>query len=552
MKILVAEDTENSRIFLCDYLEGMGYEVITAENGKLALDLLQSNPVDLVISDILMPELDGFELCQQIKSNPSTSNVAVIFYTATYTEEQDKQLGLSFGASRYLIKPHEPDALLKEIEAVLQENRSLTAISTQGMNLENVYRKVISDKLSKKLAELEIEKTESDRLTHQIETINDALPTLISHLDTDFKYVYVNSAYERWHNLTKEYIVGQHIADIIGDKGYLAVKPKLEATLRGESVFFETQIRFKNNEFRYIQAQYIPNYDRDHQIVGIFAIVTDLTEKYLAEQERVKMQQQLQQGQKLELIGQLTGGIAHDFNNILTVISGFTSLSLLHTRQSHDTELEKYLTEIESASDRAKNIVAQLLSFCRGTGQESSIVGVSKALSEITSLLRSTISSKIIIETTIPEGEGPYVRVNSVQLDQVIMNLCINAKDAIRSHGTINISLEQKEISQMTCSSCLQEVGGEFVDIVVKDTGEGIAQEDVTRIFEPFFTTKERGEGTGLGLAMTHGIIHGYSGHIIVDSQKGVGTTFHILLPVASSPKIKEDDKSRNLTQQTA
>ncbi|MDH5218968.1 MAG: response regulator [Gammaproteobacteria bacterium] len=552
MKILVAEDTENSRIFLCDYLEGMGYEVISAENGKLALDLLQSNPVDLVISDILMPELDGFELCQQIKSNPTTSNIAVIFYTATYTEEQDKQLGLSFGASRYLVKPHEPDMLLKEIEAVLYENRIPGSSPTPATELENAYRKVISNKLSKKLAELEKEKAESDRLTHQIETINDALPSLISHLDKDFKYVYVNAAYERWHKLSKEKIVGQHIADIIGNKGFAAIESQLEATLRGEKIFFETEIRFKNNEFRYIQAQYMPNYNKDKQVVGIFAIVTDLTEKYLAEQERTKMQQQLQQGQKLELIGQLTGGIAHDFNNILTVISGFTSLSLLHTRQTHDTELEKYLTEIESASDRAKNIVAQLLSFCRGSGQESSIIGVSKAVREIISLLRSTITSKIVIETTLPEGVGPYIKVNPVQLDQVIMNLCINAKDAIENHGIINISIKKNQINQKVCSSCLQEVNGEFVDIEVKDSGEGINQEDITRIFEPFFTTKERDEGTGLGLAMTHGIIHEFNGHIIVDSQKGVGTTIHILLPVASSAKVEEDDESRNFTQQIA
>lgn len=552
MNILVAEDTENSRIFLCDYLEGMGYEVISAENGKLALDLLQSNPVDLVISDILMPELDGFELCQQIKSNPNTSNVAVIFYTATYTEEQDKQLGLSFGASRYLIKPYEPDMLIKEIEAVLHENSSPDGIRAPGTDLENAYRKVISNKLSKKLAELDKEKAESDRLIHQIETINDALPTLISHLDKDFNYVYVNAAYERWHKLSKDRIVGQHIADIIGDKGFAAVKSKLEATLRGEKIFFETEIRFKNGEFRYIQAQYMPNYNRANQVVGIFAIVTDLTEKYLADQERIKMQQQLQQGQKLELIGQLTGGIAHDFNNILTVISGFTSLSLLHTRQTHDTELEKYLVEIESASERAKNIVAQLLSFCRGSGQESSIVGVSKAVREITSLLRSTITSKIVIETMLPDGIGPYIKVNPVQLDQVIMNLCINAKDAIESHGLINISLEKKQIDKMTCSSCLQEVSGEFVDIVVKDTGEGIEQEDVTRIFEPFFTTKERGEGTGLGLAMTHGIIHEYSGHIFVESIKGTGTTIHILLPVEPAQINENNTNNEGLTQQTA
>lgn len=552
MKILVAEDTENSRIFLCDYLEGMGYKVISAENGRLALELLQSNTVDLVITDVLMPELDGFELCQQIKSNPATSNVAVIFYTATYTDEQDRQLGLSFGASRYLLKPHEPDLLLKEIETVLLEAKTPDGIPALAPDLEYAYRKVISNKLSKKLAELEKEKGESDRLTQQIETINDSLPTLISHLDTDLKYVYVNAAYERWHKLSKDEIVGHHIADIVGNKGFQVVKSKLENALRGEKEFFETEIRFKNGEFRYIQAQYMPSFGKDNKVLGIFAIVTDLTDKYLAEQERIKMQQQLQQGQKLELIGQLTGGIAHDFNNILTVISGFTSLSLLQLRSRPDPELEKYFSEIESASERAKRIVAQLMSFCRTSGGESTVIDVSKAITEITSLLRSTISSKIIIETSLSESIGPYINVNPVQLDQVVMNLCINAKDAISNHGSIKISVERKQLESLVCSSCLQEISGDFVDIAVIDNGKGMDLTDITRIFEPFFTTKERGEGTGLGLAMTHGIIHRYDGHILVESEKGAGTAFHILIPAEQASLNEETTQNSSLTRQTA
>ncbi|MDH5327066.1 MAG: response regulator [Gammaproteobacteria bacterium] len=543
MRILIAEDTEDSRIFLEDYLTGMGFDVVGVENGEQAYDIAVEMPLSLIITDILMPELDGFGLCRRVKSNLSTAHIPVMFYTATYTEEQDRSLAMSLGASRFLVKPFEPEALLAEIKAVLRSSADSHS-RLEGGNYTKEHVEVLTRKLDKKIEALNNEKISTENLHNQIEAINNALPILISELDKDLRYIYVNDAYEKWHKISKERIVGRRVWDLVGDDVYEKIRPHLSRALAGEKVFCEKELRYPDGLTRYIQAQYIPNIDKKGMVQGIYTIVADLTEKHQADLERERFEQRLRQGQKLELIGQLTGGIAHDFNNILGIINGFSSLALLQIQDSMNPALEKNLVEIQAAGQRGAGLVAQLLSFSRKSGENASLVDVNKAIRDLVTLLKPAIPATVAMDINVSEG-SLWVNINSVQLDQVIMNICINAKDAMNGRGDITLTTRKTLVTQALCTSCLNELHGEFAEIVIQDAGPGIEADELQRIFEPFYTTKKQGEGTGLGLAITHSIVHDFSGHIVMETEQGKGCAVRILLPVQEVEAIPDSGLHR-------
>lgn len=263
--------------------------------------------------------------------------------------------------------------------------------------------------------------------------------------------------------------------------------------------------------------------------------------------ERHQLNKQLRQAQKMEAIGQLTGGIAHDFNNILSAILGFTNLALMHFVKDDQPELRDYLNEVLRAGERACDLVSQMMVFSRTGSGKTSILELPPIINEVTKMLHVTLPSSIKLSNKIDEGV-PAVMMEPVQLQQVLMNMCINARDAIGNKGCINIRLRRVNIIHNNqgavessqndkglrhiCDSCHNVIeAGDYVELSVQDTGAGISKDKLKNIFEPFFTTKEVGKGTGMGLSMAHGIIHQYGGHILVDTELGVGTMFQVLLP---------------------
>lgn len=255
--------------------------------------------------------------------------------------------------------------------------------------------------------------------------------------------------------------------------------------------------------------------------------------------ERLKLEGQLQQTQKMESIGQLTGGIAHDFNNILAAILGYTELAQMNTGNGSPPKLGTYLAEIHLAAERAKALVAQLLAFSRSEAVTADVILVAPVVKEITKLFRATFPSSISVTLELSDNL-PNIRINPVQLHQVLMNLGINARDAMHGKGRMDIRVSSVSFdSRRTCSSCHYDFQGEFVIIAMKDQGHGIQAEHIPRVFDPFFTTKEVGRGTGLGLSVLHGIVHAAGGHVEVLSGTGRGTEFRVFFP-AVSPTIKE------------
>ena len=264
--------------------------------------------------------------------------------------------------------------------------------------------------------------------------------------------------------------------------------------------------------------------------------------------EHTNLQRQLQQAHKMEALGQLTGGIAHDFNNILASIMGYSQLALDRYVDDKESKLGQYLQEVYRAGERARDLISQMLAFTRGGQAEPVALDAVPLLKEVMKMLESTLPSSIEIRTII-DNKLPNILIDPVQLHQVIMNLCINARDAMDNRGRLTVSLRNIKITDRKCNSCHKHFSGDFVELSVKDTGTGIKPEVLERIFEPFYTTKDIGKGTGIGLSMVHGITHKYDGHILIDSHMNMGTECNILFPVIIEEPVDEPFVKHNLEQ---
>lgn len=261
-----------------------------------------------------------------------------------------------------------------------------------------------------------------------------------------------------------------------------------------------------------------PVHGKDGAVSGLMVIAENVTEKY-------RLEKQLRHTQKMEAIGTLAGGVAHDFNNVLTPIMGYTEIIKLKMRQDQlvNQVIDGYLEEILKAAKRAKALVEQVLTFSRSIEKREVQQYLHPIVKEVMKLMRSTLPSTIVIKEEVDEQCG-MVLIDPVQLHQILINLCTNASHAMTGqHGTLTVSLKNGPVGMD---------GKDWLELAVADTGVGIHEDIIDRIFEPYFSTKEKTSGTGMGLAMVHGIVNRQGGHISVESEVGKGSVFRVLFPV--------------------
>jgi nitrogen-specific signal transduction histidine kinase/CheY-like chemotaxis protein len=257
----------------------------------------------------------------------------------------------------------------------------------------------------------------------------------------------------------------------------------------------------------------------------------------------------MRQGQKLEAIGQLTGGIAHDFNNILASVMGYVVLAEERVTDAGDTRTVDYLGQALASCRRARDLIQQMLTFSRGGRGEPRALSLAGVVRDALPMLRSALPSTLAIEVDC-DDRVPAVWIDEVQAHQVLLNLAINARDAMPGGGALRIGVVQTDVRDAACASCRVSVSGTFVELRVNDSGHGMEPALMERIFDPFFTTKAPGKGTGMGLSMVHGIVHEHRGHIVVESQPGQGCTFRILLPaIAAAPAASAQAAARPVTR---
>ncbi|HEX4883443.1 MAG TPA: PAS domain S-box protein [Casimicrobiaceae bacterium] len=382
---------------------------------------------------------------------------------------------------------------------------------------------LVRDITERKRADAALQASES-----QYRAIFNAWADALVLRDADFRIVDVNATYERF--------TGRRREDVLGIDRVIANPPGVDErvralhgrVLRGEPIQFETQLLHVDGSCRDLELRGVPIWHQGK--AHVLYIGRDVTARKEADAQRMALEAQLRQAQKMEAIGQLTGGIAHDFNNILQSILGYVVLAEERQEALQDPQLGRYLAQVDGAAQRASSLVRQMLTFSRGRNPERRPLVLGALVREAAQMLRSTLPSTILLRTRVDDEDAAVV-VDPVQFEQVLLNLGINARDAMRSAGEIAVSTRTVDVHDRACASCRQPVSGRFVEVAVRDSGPGIPDDVAERMFEPFFTTKDVGKGSGMGLAMVHGIVHAHGGHLVVRTAPGDGTRIAVLLP---------------------
>ena len=338
----------------------------------------------------------------------------------------------------------------------------------------------------------------------------------------------VNPAYERLYGYSRAEVVDGMRARELPDEHRQHQSDIIRRTLQGERFHGEIETVRRSGERFPIEVRTIPIQHRGEP--HVLAMIRDLTERRRVEAERARLEAQLRQAQKMEAIGQLTGGIAHDFNNLLTGIMGYVALAGERDAALGDPRLSGYLGQAQRSCERARDLIQQMLMFSRGQRGTPRAVALAPLVEEALVSLRPALPPRL--DLVVQDGPpAPLARLDPLQFEQVLLNLCINARDAVVDAGTIRVQVRPLRAQGLVCTGCRSSVDGEFVELCVEDDGQGMTPDVLERIFEPFFSTKASGKGTGMGLAMVHGIVHEHGGHVLVETAPGRGSRFRVLWP---------------------
>lgn len=608
--ILIVDDNPENLKVLGDFLSTQGYRVRAARDGRQALASVLAQPPALVLLDIHMPVMDGYETCVQMKAIHSIRDIPIIFLSAL-GETFNKVRAFECGGSDYITKPFELEEvrvrvanhlhaslLLAESKAGfrasfeqaavgmghIREDGGIFAVNRRlsemlGHTREELLalgatelftqdaRKYIGECIGNlyaggcERAAVEVEALHKNgeplwcRVAFSLVTIAQGTPPYVAGIfedisdrkaaeadrwrlaaaleqapdaivitDMDWKIRYANGAYRETADLDTDQIPGQLLpqADDTVEESAAAMKAAVSV---GE-VWHGRQHGRRANGRRFVEERTVSALrDSTDRIINYVAVVRDIT-------RQIELEEQLRHSQKMEAIGTLAAGIAHDFNNLLAAIGGFTELALEDV--PGDSEAHTCLREVSGATRRASELVRQILAFGRHSELSIRPVQIQDVAREVLRLLRRTIPPHIEIQPDVDDSCEP-VMADATAIHQVIMNLGTNAYHAMQeSGGVLGIRVTQVALEDGALHGHPDLPPGAYVRIDVSDTGHGMDGETRERIFEPYFTTKERGGGTGLGLAMVHGIVADLNGAIHVYSELEMGSTFSVLLPASA------------------
>jgi two-component system cell cycle sensor histidine kinase/response regulator CckA len=549
-RILVVDDKDENLYYLTALLGGSGYDVDSARHGAEALIKARRQAPDLIVSDLLMPVMDGYTLLRQWKADPRLRTVPFVVYTATYTEPEDEKLALDLGADAFILKPAEPPAFLARLRQVLDRLANSTPVSGApvGEELLREYSQTLIRKLEEKTLQLE----ESNRTLQRdiaargaaeaalrdseqkLRQLADGLPQIVCIAGGDGGVTFVN---QRWVEYT-----GLSAEQVIGDGWRGPVHPddreRLDAAwsraiASGGDVAVEARLRDASGGHQRWLVQVRPLRDSAGAVQQWLVTGTDIEELKVAEARLRRAEEELRQGQKMEAIGRLAGGIAHDFNNLLSVIISYAEL--VRDDLPADGPQRADLEEIHRAGERAAELTRQLLAFSRQQLLQPTVVDVGEVVQGMERMLRRLVGEDVDLTLAVSRPGG-RVYADRGQLEQVVMNLVVNARDAMPRGGKLLVETSDVELGASHAAEHRDVVPGPYVLLAVTDTGVGMDAAVRERIFEPFFTTRDQGKGTGLGLSTVFGIVKQSQGHIWVRSEVGVGTTFEVHLPRTDRP----------------
>jgi PAS domain S-box-containing protein len=533
-RVLLADDNADMR----DYIQRLlapRYDVIAVPDGQAAVDAARAQAPDLVLSDVMMPRIDGFGVLRALRADPALRDLPIVLLSARAGEEA-KVEGLAAGADDYLVKPFSARELLARVDVNLQMSRLRRLSALRERDL----------------------RTEAEFMRARFESVLQHLPIAIALADADGKVVLTNPALDRM--LRHAAIPTANVADLAKwhaihtDGRHFAVADyPLARALRGEDVRdVEHLYRRGDGTLAWQLSSGIPIRNADGAVVGALVASLDIDAQKRAEVElrslnetleqrvaaeiaqRLKAEEASRQSQKMEAIGQLTGGVAHDFNNLLQVILG--NIDTVQRRYANkgplhrDADFRRLTDAVLRGAERGATLTQQLLAFSRRQPLEPKPIDANKLVSGMSDLIRRTLGERISVETILAGGLW-RVSADANQLETALLNLALNARDAMPRGGKLTVETANAFLDDAYAETHDEVEPGQYVLIAMSDTGEGMNAEIIARAFEPFFTTKEIGRGTGLGLSQVYGFVKQSGGHVKIYSEIAEGTTVKLYLP---------------------
>ena len=668
--ILLVGDTPAELRALSDFLKAKGFDVRTASGGPEALGAAAGDPPDMVLVDVTLPEMDGYELCKQIKAAEGLTHIPIVFI-GELNSQKDRAKCFAAGGVDYILKPFEPAEVVARVKSQLAISKMKTESQSTSRKLETSRSKAerlhsnLEDQVRQRTVELETANKALREIKAQFEAVYNHHYQLTGLIDKEGRLLMGNKTALDFAGVTKQDVVGKLFWETPWWTHSKDEQNKLREgmmrAMNGEMVNFESTHVSAAGETRIIDFRIGPVFDDDGQlmylvpegyditdrkhaeealrnseekykalidnaVIGIYQVTKEgkfqIINKRMAEMfgydsptdlmssvgsiielyakpdqrqeilkkideegyieakpleflrkdgksiwvnaytrvttnqdgetvyeglledvtDRLSMERQLFQVQKFEAIGTLAGGIAHDFNNLLMVIQGHTSLMAADLGEPHPHW--EHIRGIEEHIQSAKNLTKQLLGFTREGKYEVRALDVNELLLDSSSMFgRTKKEIRIITKLNNPP---PVIAADRSQIEQVLLNLYVNAWQAMPDGGDLHletriVTLDESDTSPYGVSP------GRYAKVVVSDTGIGIDASCLQRVFDPFFTTKEKGRGTGLGLASAYGIVNNHSGIIAVDSEVGRGTAVTIYLPITDEPAKRQASTSVNL-----
>lgn len=536
--ILIVDDSVINIRLLASILDE--YHILFATDGESALKLALENQPDLILLDIVMPDMNGYQICEKLKANSLTEKICVIFITGSLINNP-----FEIGAVDYIRRPFEPPIVKARVKNQIDLKMAHYENLMYAENLLSI-NEILNDK--------NIAHKKTSAALSQLKTGLDNLSTGVTIADNDRIVTYVNASgvqlFNKVESKIQRDIPAFSIENLVGMNIDLFHKtPSYQKELL--ATFQDTVEVNMSLGGHIMNIKASPIFDENGERLGSVAEWRDITEEEGRAAELAKshaqnalLNKQMNHMQKLESIGRLTSGIAHDFNNILGCIMGYNEMTGYASEDIQDeslrAEIENNTKQVNLAGNRAADLINKMLTYCRQDtpkNQMDNIQPTKIVIQEVLEMLKPALTSRIKIQTSLECEE--IIQIDMMDLHQIMTNLVINARDAMQERGCIiNVSLRKIINISAHCLACAGVIQGDFIELSVADNGSGIEPEIISRIFDPFFTTKGQGEGTGLGLSTVSGIVHQSNGHILIDSKSTKehhGTTFRMLFPCDST-----------------
>ncbi len=495
LHILLVEDNPTDALLTEEALSTSRFQVLGSQRLGDALGLLVAKHFDVVLLDLGLPDSQGLDTLRALRGK--NAQVAIVVLTGKDDEELALQ-ALNEGAQDYLVKGDlHPRSLQRAIRYAVE--------------------RTASDALLRKSEQRARELTAH---IHQVLWMIDAKEARALYVSPAYEAIWGRSCQALLDNL-HSYLEGIHPLD------QEMMRREDAAMYQTGHIDVECRVLRPDGSMRWVWIRGYPVTEQG-EIVRVAGVIEDVTEKRRLAVEREALEEQFRQAQKMEAVGSLAAGVAHDFNNLLTIINGYSEI--IHTRLPADSSLKALVREIGQAGERAASLTRQLLAFSRKQVLEPKVLNLNAIVTDTAKMLQRLIGDDVDLDTILAPTLA-QIKADPGQIEQVIINLAVNARDAMPQGGKLTIETANTVLDESYVQAYPELRPGPYVLLALADAGTGMDDATKARIFEPFFTTKAPGKGTGLGLAMVFGIVKQSEGHIAVYSERGRGTTFKVYLP---------------------